>query len=80
MSRFYFVKILAYADDTAVYLGSLTDIKIYKLLLRQYSLAKGGVTYFYKSEMVTCGPWRRSPLDLGGQSLQVPWSDYRQRP
>jgi hypothetical protein len=40
----HFVKISAYADDTAVHLGSLTDIKIYKLLLIQYSLATGGIT------------------------------------
>jgi hypothetical protein len=33
-----FVKISAYADDTAVHLGALADIKIYCLLLRQYSL------------------------------------------
>jgi hypothetical protein len=59
------VKILAYADDIAVHLRSLTDIKIYKLLLRQHSLATGGVTNFHKSEEVTCGPWRRSPPDLG---------------
>jgi hypothetical protein len=39
-----FVEILAYADDTAVHLGSLADIKIYCLLLRQYALATGGVT------------------------------------
>jgi hypothetical protein len=51
-----FVKISAYADDMAVHLRSLTDIKIYKLLLRQYSLATGGVTNFYKSEAVLCGP------------------------
>jgi hypothetical protein len=43
----HFVKISAYADDTAVHLGLLTDIKIYKLLLRQYSLATGGITNFH---------------------------------
>jgi hypothetical protein len=43
----------------------LTDIKIYKLLLRQYFLAIGGITNFYKSEAVTCKLWRRSPPDLG---------------
>jgi hypothetical protein len=60
----HFVKFLVYADDTTVHLGSLTDIKIYKLLLRQYSLAMGGITNFHKSEAVTCRPWRRSPPDL----------------
>jgi hypothetical protein len=38
----------SYADDIAVHLGSLADIKIYHLLLRQYALATGGVTNFYK--------------------------------
>jgi hypothetical protein len=52
----YFVKISAYTDDTAVHLGLLTDIKIYKLFLRQYSLAMGGITNFHKSEAVTCRP------------------------
>jgi hypothetical protein len=56
---------LAYVDDTIVHLGLLTDIKIYKLLLRQYSLAKGGITNFHKSEAVTCRPWKRSLPDLG---------------
>jgi hypothetical protein len=58
------LKILAYADDTAVYLKSFTVIKIYKLCLRQYFLATEGVINFHKSETVTCGPWRRSPPDL----------------
>jgi len=56
-----FVKISAYADDTAVHLGSLADIKIYRLLLNQYSLATGGVTNFNKSEAVLCGSWRHTP-------------------
>jgi hypothetical protein len=60
-----FVKISAYADDTAVHLGALADIKIYSLLLRQYSLATGGVTNFHKSESVLCGTWRTSEPDLG---------------
>jgi hypothetical protein len=60
-----FVKISAYAADIAVYLRTLTDIKIYKLLLRQYSLAIGGVTNFNRSEVVLCGSWSRDPLDLG---------------
>jgi hypothetical protein len=61
----HFVKISAYADDTAVHLRTLTDVKIYRLLLRQYSLATGGVTNFNKSEAVLCGSWRRDPPDLG---------------
>lgn len=61
----HFVKISAYADDTAVHVASLTDIKIYKLLLRQYSLATGGVTNFNKSEAVPLGTWRAEPPDMG---------------
>jgi hypothetical protein len=47
-----FVKISAYADDTAVHLRSLADINIYRALLKQYSLATGGITNFSKSEAV----------------------------
>jgi hypothetical protein len=61
----HFVKIFAYADDTAVHLGTLTDVKIYKLLLRQYALATGGVTNFGKSEGVLCGKWKVNLPNLG---------------
>jgi hypothetical protein len=57
----HFVKISAYADDMAEHLGSLTDIKIYKLLLRQYSLATGGVTNFYKEEILSESKWSKPP-------------------
>jgi hypothetical protein len=50
----HFVKISAYAEDT-VHLSTLVDIKIYKLLLRQYALATGGGTNFGKSEGDLCG-------------------------
>jgi hypothetical protein len=60
-----FVKISVHADDTAVHLGSLADIKIYHLLLRQYALAIGGVTNFYKSERVLCRRWRNLASNLG---------------
>jgi hypothetical protein len=60
-----FVKILAHADNTAVHLGSLVDIKIYCLLLRQYALATRGVTNFYKSEGVLCGKWCNLAPNLG---------------
>jgi hypothetical protein len=60
-----FVKISAYANNTAVHLGSLADIKIYCLLLRQYSLAIGGVTNFNKSEGVLCSRWRHLAPNLG---------------
>jgi hypothetical protein len=68
----HFVKILAYTDNTTVHLGSLTDIKIYKLLLRQYSFAMGGVANFHKSETVTCGPWKKYPQDLGIRVVKLP--------
>jgi hypothetical protein len=59
------VKISAYADNMAVHLGSLADINIYKALLRQYSLATGGITNFSKSEAVLCGKWRSDPPQIG---------------
>jgi hypothetical protein len=59
-----FVKISAYANDIAVYLGAIADIKIYCLLLCQYWLATGGVTNFNKSERVLCGAWRLSNLGI----------------
>jgi hypothetical protein len=43
----------------------LTDVKIYKLLLRQYALAMGGVTNFGKSEGVLCGKWKVNLPNLG---------------
>jgi hypothetical protein len=60
-----FVKILAYANDIAVHLGAMVDIKIYRLLLCQYSLATGGVTNFNKSEGVLYSTWRLSKPNLG---------------
>jgi hypothetical protein len=60
-----FIKILAYADDTAVHLGLLADIKIYCLLLRQYSLATDEITNFNKSERVLCNRWRHLAPNLG---------------
>jgi hypothetical protein len=61
----HFVKISAYANDTAVHLGTLTDVRIYKLLLRQYALATGGITNLGKSEGVLCGKWKANPPNLG---------------
>jgi hypothetical protein len=52
-----FIKILAYANNTAVHLGLLANVKIYRLLLQQYSLATSRVTNFNKSEVVLCGRW-----------------------
>jgi Reverse transcriptase (RNA-dependent DNA polymerase) len=53
-----FVKITAYADDTAVYVGCVRDLKIARRFLHYYSAATGGVTNFKKSEGVE--------QDLGG--------------
>lgn len=66
-----FTKISAYADDTAVHLSTLADIKIYRLLLRQYSLATGGITNFKKSEAVLLGRWRTNPPDLGIRTVKA---------
>jgi hypothetical protein len=60
-----FVKISAYANNTAVHLGSLANVKKYCLLLQQYSLATGGVTNFNKSEGVLCGRWHHLAPNLG---------------
>jgi hypothetical protein len=65
----FFVKISAYADDTGVHLGSLTDIQTYKVLLKEYSRATGGVTNFRKSEAVLLGKWRNNPPDLGVRTV-----------
>jgi hypothetical protein len=82
----HFVKISAYIDDTAVYLRSLTDIKIYTLLFRQYSLAIRGVTNFYKSEAELCRPWKKSFPDLSINVIKASkylgvvtglWGSYR---
>jgi hypothetical protein len=43
----------------------MADIKIYRLLLYQYSLATGGVTNFNKSEGVLCSTWRLPKPNLG---------------
>jgi hypothetical protein len=67
-----FVKISAYADDTAVHLGSLADIEIYCLLLQQYALATGGVTNFYKSEGVLCKRWCSLAPKLGIKVAKSP--------
>jgi hypothetical protein len=41
------------------------DVKIYKLLLRQYALATGGVTNVGKLEGVLGGKWAIDPPNLG---------------
>jgi hypothetical protein len=61
----HFVKISAYVDNMAVHLRSLADINIYRALLRQNSLATGGITYFSKSEAVLYGKWRSDPPQIG---------------
>jgi hypothetical protein len=52
----HFIKISAYADDMVVHLSTLTDIRIYRLLLKQYALAT--------LEAVLCGSWRKDLPDL----------------
>ena len=53
-------KILAFADDTAVHLGTLGDICIYRETLIDYSAATRGITNLAKSEAVLLGSWRQS--------------------
>ena len=67
----FFVKISAYADDTGVHLGSLRDIEIYRALLRDYSLATGGVTNLAKSEAVLLGKWRDYPPEIGVRVVEA---------
>ena len=52
-------KISAFADDTAVHVGSLRDIVIYRKTLIDYSAATGGITNLAKSNAVILGSWRQ---------------------
>ena len=52
-------KISAFADDTAVHVGTLRDIIIYKETLLDYSAATGGITNLAKSDAVLLGSWRQ---------------------
>ena len=52
-------KISTFADDTAVHLGGLGDIVIYRETLVDYSAATGGITNLAKSEAVLLGSWRQ---------------------
>jgi hypothetical protein len=58
-------KISAFADDTAVHVGNIRDIVIYKRTNKSYSDATGGLTNFTKSKAVVCGGWIGNPPDLG---------------
>ena len=58
-------KISAFADDTAVHVGSIEDIKIYQETLGDYSAATGGITNLAKSEAVLLGSWRQLKPDVG---------------
>lgn len=60
-----FVKISAYADDTAVHIANRGDLERYKKHLFDYSLASGGVTNFNKSEGIPLGAWKHLRVDLG---------------
>ena len=52
------VKILAYADDTAVHIGQTLDITRAQRHLGRYSRATGGKTNLTKSKAVLLGSWR----------------------
>ena len=62
-------KISAFADDTAVHVGTLGDIVIYKETLLDYSLATGGITNLAKSEAVLLGSWRQLKPDVGVRTV-----------
>ena len=51
-------KISAYADDTAVHVGSVWDIEIMEDMLDVYNLATGGAMNVDKSQAVGSGNWR----------------------
>ena len=67
----FFVKISAYAEDTGVHLGSLRDIEIYQALLRDSSLATGGITNIAKSEVVLLGKWRDYTPEMGVRVIEA---------
>ena len=58
-------KIYAFADDTAVHVGTPRDIVIYRETLIDYSVATGSITNLAKSEAVLLGSWRQVKLDVG---------------
>ena len=62
-------KISAFADDTAVHIGSLGDIIIYRKTLIDYSAATGGITNLAKSEAVLLGSWRLLKPDVGVRTV-----------
>ena len=62
-------KISAFADDTAVHVGCLEDIVIYKMTLADYSAATGGITNLTKSEAVLLGSWRSLKPDVGVRTV-----------
>ena len=64
-------KISAFADDTAVHLGSLGDIAIYRKTLMDYSAATGGITNLAKSEAVLLGNWRQLKPDVGVRTVKA---------
>ena len=67
-------KISAFADDTAVHVGSLGDIVIYRKTLTDYSAATGGITNLAKSEAVLLGSWRSKKPDVGVRTVTA--SEY----
>ena len=56
-------KISAFADDTAVHVGSIEDITVYQETLGDYFAATGGITNLAKSEAVLLGSWRQLKPD-----------------
>ena len=65
LDEFTASKISVFADDTAVQVGTLGDIVIYRKTLNDYSVATGGITNLAKSEAVLLGSWRSLKPDVG---------------
>ena len=64
-------KISAFADETAVHVGSIEDIKIYQDALGDYSATTGGITNLAKSEAVLLGNWHQLKPDIGEQTVMA---------
>ena len=62
-------KISAFADDTAVHVGTPRDIVIYRETLIDYSVATGGIANLAKSEAVLLGSWRQLNPDVGVRTV-----------
>jgi hypothetical protein len=67
-----FVKITAYADDTAIYPSNVRDLAIVNKFITLYSRATGGITNINKCEVVYMGSWRNNPPNSTLNQSQPP--------